>query len=577
MTDLSPRSSINLVEVAAGSDSKIARVSLYSGLAEITRMSTVSLKAGDNRVVISGLSNSLIRESLRVEGRGPCTIHEVSISEIPVSLATTTSPKLTDLLDEKACVEKALKRCRQAISAVDGYHDSLDVEHIQANRIAEFQRGINSVAEELDKKLLALEDRLEMLAKSITDERAALGEVKAENQLRQRVSMSLYVERDCEVELVIVYGVSNATWDATYDIYVKMNTKEKPVRLLYKGAITQNTGEDWQDVALTLETVTPSFGVGIPELQPWTLSIYRPPRERRRSGIKLMSEGFDLQKRKREMADSFTVDEEDALGIPFVGSAAAMPKRILLVSSKGDINATFSVPGLMSIPSDGAAHNVTISELSLEAEMSWVSVPKVSPKAHLTAKIKNDSEYTFLRGVASIYVDGSFISRSDVPAVSPQESFDCPLGIDPTIRITYHPRSKKINRSGFTRKTCSYLFDQRVTVLNTKGSAVSNLKIQEQVPVSEDSSITVNLLNPSLVLPHVNRKGVLQTAEAVKVMEHVRAEWDGMGEADVEPSLVGKEGRFNWICEVPSQGKLNLTLSWEVACPYGTDIMGLDG
>jgi hypothetical protein len=127
---------------------------------------------------------------------------------------------------------------------------------------------------------------------------------------------------------------------------------------------------------------------------------------------------------------------------------AAMRNRGLVVSSKGDVTATFSVPGLMTVPSDGASHNVTITQLELEAVMSWISVPKKSPKAHLTvrshryfflgpslfisdytqAKIKNESEYTFLSGVASVYVDGSFISRSDVPAVSPQESFDCPLG-----------------------------------------------------------------------------------------------------------------------------------------------------
>jgi hypothetical protein len=40
------------------------------------------------------------------------------------------------------------------------------------------------------------------------------------------------------------------------------------------------------------------------------------------------------------------------------------------------------------------------------------------------AKIKNESKYTFLSAIASVYVDESLISRSDVPAVSPQESFD---------------------------------------------------------------------------------------------------------------------------------------------------------
>lgn len=140
----------------------------------------------------------------------------------------------------------------------------------------------------------------------------------------------------------------------------------------------------------------------------------------------------------------------------------------------------------------------------------------------------------------------------------------------------YHPRSKKINRTGFTRKTCSYIFDQRITVTNAKSSAISGLKVHEQIPVSEDDTITVNLTNPPLELPQVNKRGVLQPAESVKVGPQVQAQWEGLDEPDMDPSLVGKDGKFDWVCSIPSQGKLNLSLTWEVVCPYGTDVMGLD-
>ncbi|KAF8059556.1 hypothetical protein FPV67DRAFT_1453731 [Lyophyllum atratum] len=59
---------------------------------------------------------------------------------------------------------------------------------------------------------------------------------------------------------------------------------------------------------------------------------------------------------------------------------------------------------LITIPSDGVAHNITIE------------------------KIKNASQYTWLSGTGSVYFDGSFISCYEVPAVGPDESFDCPLG-----------------------------------------------------------------------------------------------------------------------------------------------------
>jgi hypothetical protein len=57
--------------------------------------------------------------------------------------------------------------------------------------------------------------------------------------------------------------------------------------------------------------------------------------------------------------------------------------RRLDVSSKGNISATFQVPGLISIPSDGIIHNVTIAMLNLNATMSWVCVPKKDTKTHL--------------------------------------------------------------------------------------------------------------------------------------------------------------------------------------------------
>lgn len=87
-------------------------------------------------------------------------------------------------------------------------------------------------------------------------------------------------------------AVQYPTWKASYDIRVDMQAKEKPVKLIYKAAITQSTGEvcilvpvpspilidtqDWNDVPLTLETASPTFGVGIPDLQPWRLSVYQP-------------------------------------------------------------------------------------------------------------------------------------------------------------------------------------------------------------------------------------------------------------------------------------------------------------
>ncbi|KAF8687528.1 hypothetical protein AX14_003677 [Amanita brunnescens Koide BX004] len=94
-----------------------------------------------------------------------------------------------------------------------------------------------------------------------------------------------------------------------------------------------------------------------------------------------------------------------------------------------------------------ARRTMAFTKLNLEATMSRVTIPKRDARTHLSTKTKNASEYTLLSGTGSVYVDGSFIHKSTIPTVSPGESFDCALGLDPAIRITYHPLSKKSPRT----------------------------------------------------------------------------------------------------------------------------------
>jgi hypothetical protein len=88
---------------------------------------------------------------------------------------------------------------------------------------------------------------------------------------------------------------------------------------------------------------------------------------------------------------------------------------------------------------------VTLADLDLDAKLRWVSVPKKDPKTYLSvssidtwigldhlfrwqAKLQNASAYALLKGSANVYVDESFIARSTIPAVNPEENFECALG-----------------------------------------------------------------------------------------------------------------------------------------------------
>ncbi|KAF8959143.1 hypothetical protein BDZ97DRAFT_1839119 [Flammula alnicola] len=589
---------VNTIELASVKESKIISVSVYAGRAEITRLFKFTVKTGQNQLNIIGLPAVLDQESFKVEGRGAATIHDVTISTITPPPVPTTSPALVALVSQKKRAEKALARTLKSLSSMETYLASVKSEHLEVSKLKEVVQSYDANAEELDDKVTELEKEIKQMDEAIVDEKKKLAGPSGNEKLNLKATIGVFAESEGEIKIALIYAVHNATWSAGYDIRVDMQTKDtKPVTLIYKGSITQSTGEDWDDVPLTLETATPTFGVGVPTLTPWTLSIYRPTHFR--------GKALPLRSRPQMMAMSAMLGSAPGAAPPpqvedFLldmsesdGGQQSMQHRGLQVSSKGAVSATFGVPGLISIPSDAVGHSVTIVRLGLEADMSWVCVPKKDSRVHLKAKIKNASEYTLLAGSASVYVDGSFISKSDVPLVSPDENFDCPLGLDPSIRVTYHPRSKKVSQSGFYTKSSVYTFMQRITVHNTKSASSSspdNLKIKviDQVPVSEDSTITVKLLQPALTLPSAEGSGGVTLSAAsggelkapppVKVSPGVVAMWDGAddeaGQA-VDVEALGREGRFAWVCSVPPQGKVGLVLQWEVSAPVRTAITGL--
>jgi hypothetical protein len=76
----------------------------------------------------------------------------------------------------------------------------------------------------------------------------------------------------------------------------------------------------------------------------------------------------------------------DALGS---GSKPLMAHVGVDVQSRGNVSATFKVPGAVTIPSDGEKHTFTIVQLTLEAEMSWVVIPKKDLRVHLKVRFKS--------------------------------------------------------------------------------------------------------------------------------------------------------------------------------------------
>ncbi|KAG5728068.1 Protein F37C4.5 [Termitomyces sp. T112] len=144
------------------------------------------------------------------------------------------------------------------------------------SKITAVVKEYDTTAEELNNCILELEGELKEINKEIQKKHTSLHGPKLNTKLGKCVVISVFTDIECKVEIVLIYAVYSASWTAGYDICVNTHTYKEPVTLIYKASITQSTGEDWADSLLTLETTTPTFGLNIPKLDVWNLSVYKP-------------------------------------------------------------------------------------------------------------------------------------------------------------------------------------------------------------------------------------------------------------------------------------------------------------
>ncbi|KAF9263747.1 hypothetical protein L218DRAFT_901405 [Marasmius fiardii PR-910] len=592
---------VETIELSS-SDSQICSVSVYGSRAELVRSYKFSVKKGQNQAHIQWLPWVMDTESFRVEGKGPATILDVKLLQNKQP-SQAGSPELGELELKKTHVEMAIERCKYSITSLKTYLGSLNTQHTKANELISVVEHYDTAAAQQDRKLVELQQQLKEVESAIQAEKKKLSP-KDLGELGRQAFVGLIADADADVELVLKYAVNGAKWSAVYDVRVDTNLPEKPVALIYKAIISQNTNESWDDVPVTLETVTPTHGVALPSLSKWTVSLYTPPPPAPR--VKQTARRASTHLRTAEaIGDS---DEDMGFGL---FDDDEMDHAVADISSKGSLSTAFRVPGLVTIPSGNTEQTFTIVELQLDARITWFTIPKVDTRVHLKADVHNGSAYTLLPGNANVYVDGSFISKSRIPSVSPLEHFDCALGVDPSVRITYHPIQKNTSTTGFYTKWTNHVYVQRLTIENTRTNSVPLIKVVDQIPVSENSQVVVKLVAPALKSAQATAPPVPSSSSSngsqnkssdrttsttkqnsalactldsviaasagpnVKVAEGVYALWDGADEREVDLESLGKSGKVSWLCEVRAQEKVNFVLRWEVGAPSKAVLTGM--
>lgn len=486
--------------------SKVDAVTVFLSGAEVTRLAKVTIDKGEHVLTIVDVPASAVAGSIRVEGKATGKLDISSVDTRRTFLARADAAAADA---ERKKIEDEIESLRDQKAAVDAQITAADTQKALIANLAQlparpapaagqgmgedWQRVLSIIsqgssdaaratidaqvkARDLEHKIVDLENKLSTLAPAKSEQTEVRVNVAAASPL--------------EADLTIRYQVRGAHWQPLYDARLQSGSKTAPpaLELSRRASITQKSGESWDNAVLQLSTARPAAGAAAPELMTQTID-FEP---------ELKPVPMAKARRPEPMADAVATAESEAVIAPesVVAGAPPPPPAPIAIEEQAatlttaPFEATFAVPGRVTVHGNGDAKRVVLAVEKLEPALSCRTVPKLDPQAYLYAKLTFAKGTPLLPGQVYLFRDGTFVGTGDIPLLSPGEEHDLGFGIDDQVKVRHAVIEEKRGETGLISSSHTDVRNFRVTVKNMHERPI-NLVVMDQIPVSLNQEIKV--------------------------------------------------------------------------------------
>ncbi|MBN1955682.1 MAG: mucoidy inhibitor MuiA family protein [Anaerolineae bacterium] len=475
----------------------ITAVAVYSDRARVTRSGTLALEPGSYRLAIAELPLALDPASVRAAARGtaPARLSGIDVqrafyAETPAERVRELEQQIEALEDKMKLLDSRVEQLkeerkivRELGGATDVYARGLAFGKTSVDDQVRLLDSLRQRAEEIERALLdaAVERRqLDRQRQKLQNELDQLRTARS----RQRYSavVELEVIQAGEMEVEITYVIGNAGWRPLYDLRLS-EEGETALDVGYLAQVTQRTGEDWSNVALTLSTARPALAETLPELVPCYVGLAEAARPHPQ-GRALTMAAPAAPPPKADLMAGAEVEE-----IAFQEKAEAEIVTAAVETSGAAV--TYVVPGTASIPADGAPHKVAVARFSLAPELDYVTAPKLVDAVYRRAKVDNASPYTLLPGSASLFDGDEFIGNVKLELTAPGGEMELYLGTDDRVKAKRELTRREVDKKFIgDRRRLRYGYEIELENLLPVEAQVT---LHDQFPVSRHEDIKVKL------------------------------------------------------------------------------------
>lgn len=489
---------------------------VFTNRARLTRRGELEVEAGSQRIVIPNLPLMLDPASVRARAQGTAQAKLLAVDVHKTFYRDTPPGKALDLTEQIRLFEEQDWQWA-------------DQAETQDKLIAHFDKLTESAetfAFGLSRGRTTLETHGEILA-FVAEKRGAaqtqkrelnaqrrklaleLDKLRKELQLlqgarpRERYTaiIELEVMQPGHLTLELSYLQTGASWEPVYDVRWNAQTLE----IAYLGQVTQNTGEDWQGIMLTLSTASPALAGVVPELQPWYIA---PPAPVLQTASAAKSSGMlrMAAPQARHAAAPASVDsafQEQALEVPIQDAVVAQAE----VQENG-ASVTYKIGEGIDIPGNNTPRKTTIALFALPPQLEYVTAPRLVSAAYRRIKAVNDSPYVLLPGQAQLFEGEDYIGTTRLEKITPGQEIELYFGVDDRIVVERELVKRETDKK-FLGDVRKIRFAYEIKLENHTGGP-QRILVSDQIPVARHESLKVRLENSQ---PSVTKQDELNRLE----------------------------------------------------------------
>lgn len=490
--------------------SRIDRVTVYPDGAVVTRLGKAELTEGASQIVLRGLPASIDPASIRVEGKGTgaFSLGAVDVRIVPGDVKPVIDKALEDkikaLREEKAKLDGDVAAVEAKRATIERFSqvgpDKLGPDG-KALPVADWPAVFEAIGTSLAKvngELRTLRSRgSEIDAEIAVLERARLQPGRPGAPKRD-VAIAVEAGAPISAELAVSYRVGGANWLPQYEARLSTGSAAaKPeIAFIRRAELRQRTGEDWSDVVVTLSTTRSAGGTRAPDLVPVQVAFFEPP-----SVYESRARAMKQQESERAArAPALTMAPAPIAGQGFSATVSLedrSPRQDAAVTTAqldaGAYQASFTVPGRITIPQDGSSKAVMLSQGKISPTLSARTTPELEEKAYLEAAFTHEDEAPLLGGQVFLHRDGAYIGQGRIGLVAPGDKVELGFGADDKLKVSRVPVRRRESEPTWIGQTRTDLREFKTVVKSLHAQPVS-VTVSDRVPFSENAAITVETL-----------------------------------------------------------------------------------